>query len=71
MCVQTDRDTIWSVQWFFFFLILFVRSVHGVESDDTRVPKGGRSRRTQITHVLLEGHAQEFHSAVENEHRSG
>jgi len=55
----------------FLSLSLSSRTVHGVESDDTRVQEKRRPGRAEAAHLLLEGHAQEFHSPVEDEHRGG
>lgn len=52
-------------------LLLLNRTLHGVELDDTRVQEERRPRRAQTAHILLEGHAQEFHPAVEDEYRGG
>lgn len=52
-------------------LPLLNRALHGVEPDDTRVQEERRPRRAEAAHVLLEGHAQEFHPAVEDEYRGG
>lgn len=54
-----------------YMLLLLNRALHGVEPDDTRVPEEWRSCRNQTAHVLLKGHAQEFHPAVEDEYRGG
>jgi len=42
-----------------------------MEPDDTWVQEERRPRWTQTAHVLLEGHTQEFHPAVEDEYRGG
>ena len=46
-------------------------SLHRLESHDTRVQQERRSSGAEIAHILLEGYAQKFHPALEDEHGGG